>query len=96
MAVCNDWRIPLQARLLWRRWPGEAEYVFYHGASGDTHRLSELAGQVMEQALAGPLNTAKLALWLAAQGDPSPEDTLDDLYATLAQLDFLEPVHASG
>lgn len=96
MAVPNHWRVPPHANLLWRRWPGEAEYVFYHGASGDTHRLSELAGLIMERALEGPLDKMELARWLAAEGDPAPLDTLDGIYASLSQLDLLEPADAAG
>jgi hypothetical protein len=53
MAMSLNWRIPSDADLHGRRWPGESEYVFYHGATGDTHRLSELAGLVIELILEG-------------------------------------------
>lgn len=96
MPLPTHWRVPPNARLLWRRWPGEDEYIFYHGASGDTHRLSELAGLIMERALEGPVERAELARWLADQGDASPQDTLDSVYAGLSQLDLLEPAHAPG
>jgi hypothetical protein len=51
-----------------------------------------LEGMIMEQALAGPVDTATLMQWLLAQGDTSPEATLDQVFASLFQLDFIEPV----
>lgn len=92
MPIPTHWRVPAGARLTWRRWPGEDEYVFYHGASGDTHRLSQLAGLIMELALAGPVDRAELMRWLREQGDEAPEATLDQVYAGLVQLDFIEAV----
>jgi PqqD family protein of HPr-rel-A system len=95
MTLPTYWRVPRDANLLWRRWPGEDEYVFYHGASGDTHRLSELAGMILEQALAGPVDTSELAYWLSEHGDEAPEDTLASVFDTLAQLDLLESADAA-
>lgn len=91
MTTPTHWRIPPSAKLSWRRWPDESEYVFYHGATGDTHRLSELAGMIMEQAMAGPVDTAALMQWLLMQDDSAPEATLDQVFASLSQLDFIEP-----
>lgn len=88
----SHWRVPAHSKLTWRRWPDEDEYVFYHGATGDTHRLSELAGVIMEQALAGPVNSAALLQWLLEQNDTAPETTLDHVLTGLIQLDFLEPI----
>lgn len=92
MTTPTHWRVPPSAKLSWRRWPDETEYVFYHGASGDTHRLSELAGVIMEQVLADPVDTAALMQWLLVQGDAAPEATLDQIFASLSELDFIEPV----
>lgn len=92
MSTPNHWRIPAGANLIWRRWPGEDEYVFYHGASGDTHRLSELAGAIMEQAMDAPLDVATLMQWLLEQGDEAPEATLERVFAGLARIDFIEPI----
>jgi PqqD family protein of HPr-rel-A system len=91
MSLSTHWRVPAGAKLSWRRWPGEDEYVFYHDATGDTHRLSELAGLIMEQALAGPVASAELMQWLQKQGDETPESTLDHVFASLVQLEFIEP-----
>lgn len=93
MSIPTHWRVPASAKLTWRRWPGEDEYVFYHGGTGDTHRLSELAGVIMEQALAGPpVDSAELMQWLLEQGDAAAEATLDHVFAGLAQLEFIEPI----
>lgn len=92
MSTPTHWRVPPDATLIWRRWPDEDEYVFYHSATGDTHRLSELAGIILEQALAGPVNSADLLQWLLEQGDEVPEATLDHVFASLVRLEFLEPV----
>ncbi len=96
MSTPTHWRVPAGARLIWRRWPGEAEYVFYNGAAGDTHRLSELAGVVMEQALAGPVDSAVLLQWLREQGDETPEVTLNHVFASLTQLELIESADAIG
>jgi hypothetical protein len=101
MSPPSHWRVPDGANLAWRRWPGEDEYVFYSGATGDTHRLSELAGLIMEQALAGPVASATLTEWLREQGDEIAEVTLDHVFASLVQLELIEPVqpepgHAAG
>ena len=92
MTTPTHWRVPPHSKLSWRHWPDESEYVFYHGATGDTHRLSELAGMILEQALAGPVDASALMQWLLAQGDTTPEATLDQVFASLSQLDFIEPV----
>lgn len=95
MSVPIHWRVPPEANLIWRRWPGEDEYVFYHGAAGDTHRLSELAGMIMERILAGGGDRDALTQWLRELGDETPDDTLQTLLASLAGLDFIEPVDAA-
>lgn len=92
MPLPRAWRVPPHVALDWRRWPDENEYVFYHGATGDTHRLSELAGCIMEMALTGPVETAALRQWLLTQGVTAKDNTLDHVLASLAQLEFLEPI----
>jgi len=93
MSLPTHWRVPAGAKLIWRRWPGEDEYVFYHRATGDTHRLSELAGLVMEEILAGRGDSATLVQWLREQGDETPETTLDHVFASLTQLELVEPIN---
>jgi hypothetical protein len=92
MSLPTHWRVPAGTKLTWRRWPGEDEYVFYHSATGDTHRLSELAGIILEQALAGPVSSVELTRWLGEQGDETPEATLDHVFASLSQLELVEPI----
>lgn len=95
MALAAHWRVPFNANLSWRRWPGEDEYVFYHGASGDTHRVSELAGLLMEEILAGNRTTADaLTQWLTEQGIDTPEATLEALFDSLSRLDLIEAASA--
>lgn len=65
--------------------------MFYHSATGDTHRLSELAGLVVEEILAGRGDSATLTQWLRAQGDATAEATLEQVLASLVQLEFIEP-----
>ena len=96
MSESPVWRVPAHADLIWRRWPGETEYVFYHGASGDTHRLSELAGLVMELIQEGQGKQSFLAQWLREQGDTAAEATLANVLDTLARLDFIESDDAPG
>ena len=92
MPLPTLWRVPPHAALDWRRWGDENEYVFYHGATGHTHRLSDVAGRIMEQALQGPLDNAALLQWLLTHGDTGAESTLDHVLAGLAQLEFLEAI----
>lgn len=93
MPPSNHWRVPAHSKLTWRRWPDENEYVFYHDATGDTHRLSELAGLIMEQALSGPVAVVNLKAWLREQGDESPDASLDHVFASLTQLELIEAVN---
>ena len=93
MSIPTHWRVPANSNLTWRRWPDEDEYVFYHGATGDTHRLSELAGVIMEQALVGPVISADLTEWLREQGDDAPETTLDNVFSSLVSLELIEPMN---
>jgi len=46
------WRIAPDAQLRLRYW--DAECVLYHGASGDTHRLPDLVGHMLERMLQSP------------------------------------------
>jgi hypothetical protein len=95
MPIPRHWRVPAGANLTWRRWPDEEEYVFYHGASGDTYRLSELAGLILEQALTGPVGRADLMRWLQDQDVESPEATLEHVLVDLIRLDLLERADAA-
>jgi PqqD family protein of HPr-rel-A system len=53
------WRIANDAQLRLRYWDDEC--VLYHGASGDTHRLTDLVGYMLEQLLQKPASIPELA-----------------------------------
>lgn len=96
MSPSPFWRVPPGAQLLWRHWPGEAEYVFYHGAAGDTHRLTEAAGLMLERILAGEGDADGLFRTLQAAGYDLTGDDLAGLLRGLADLDLIEAAGASG
>ncbi len=79
----RQWRIPEHANLVWRHWDGE--YVFHHALSNDTHRLSEIAGQiVMFLATSGEHSEHDLAQHLCLD-----EIDTQDILKELANLDFV-------
>lgn len=53
------WRIANDSQLRLRYWDDEC--VLYHGASGDTHRLADLVGHMLEQLLQKPSSIPELA-----------------------------------
>jgi len=53
------WRIVDDSQLSLRYWDDEC--VLYHGASGDTHRLSGLVGLLLEQLMRGPASSLALS-----------------------------------
>jgi PqqD family protein of HPr-rel-A system len=53
------WRIAPDAQLKMRYWDDEC--VLYHGASGDTHRLTDLVGHMLERMLQSPASIPELA-----------------------------------
>ena len=54
-----QWRIAPGARLQFRYWDDEC--VLYHGAAGNTHRVPDLVGRVLERLLVGAATTAALS-----------------------------------
>lgn len=58
-AQSDTWRIAEDAQVKFRYWDDEC--VLYHGASGDTHRLPDLVGQLLEQLAQCPANIPTLA-----------------------------------
>jgi PqqD family protein of HPr-rel-A system len=46
------WRVASDAQLRLHYWDDEC--VLYHGASGDTHRLPELVGKLLEYLMQSP------------------------------------------
>lgn len=84
------WRIPPHAHLRWRRWPGESEYVFHHGASGDTHRLSWPAGLVLEYLhTVNACDADTLGDWLAKHDAALPRETVLAMLNDLRRLELL-------
>jgi len=55
----HAWRIAPDAQLKLRYWDDEC--VLYHGASGDTHRLEDLVGHMLERMLQSPASIPELA-----------------------------------
>ena len=87
------WRIPLEADLRHREWDGE--HVFFHGAAGDTHRLSEAAALILLHLIEAPANESSLANLLAESAEVDPAEAaqaLNDILAELARLEYAEPV----
>lgn len=55
----SKWQIPADAGLQLRFWDDEC--VMYHGAAGNTHRVPELVGRLLECLLVQPDTTAALS-----------------------------------
>lgn len=53
------WRVAPDAQLRLRFWDDEC--VLYHGASGDTHRLPDLVGHLLERLQQAPASVPVLA-----------------------------------
>lgn len=82
-SVSRHWRVPAHASLVWHCW--DTEYVFHHALSNNTHRLSEIPGQ--------------LVVYLATTGEHSARDLAqhflldetdtEEVLTELASLDFV-------
>lgn len=78
-----QWRIAPGAAPIWRQWDGE--YLLHHALSNDTHRVSTLAGLLVEQLqAAGPRSPEQLGEALDA--DP---DLVLEVLSALEPLDFV-------
>ncbi|WP_284615873.1 HPr-rel-A system PqqD family peptide chaperone [Aquabacterium humicola] len=77
------WRLDATADLAWRHWDGE--FVVHHALSNDTHRLSDLAGELLLLLTRGTRSIAALAAELDAD-----EPLVDDTLAALAGLGLVE------
>ncbi len=87
----RTWRVPVAVDVRHRAWDGE--HVFYNGATGDTHRLSEAAAQVLLRLRGAPADEAVLAAHLAEVGDVTPDEAalaLDGILRELARLEYVE------
>ena len=87
------WQIPPEADVRHREWDGE--FVFFHGAGGDTYRLSAVAAVVLLELQAGPSSEAGLADGVVARLGLDPSEVaagLSAVLAELARLEFVEPL----
>lgn len=87
------WRIPSEADLRHREWDGE--HVFFHGATGDTHRFSDAAGLILLQLMSAPADESSLTALMAEAAEVKLEeaaDALADILRELANLEFAEAV----
>jgi len=86
------WRLTPGQALACREWDGEA--VLYNDLSGSTHLLDGAALDLLHALRDQPADAASLAARLADQFDAGDDDLvslIDDMLATLAGLDLIEP-----
>jgi hypothetical protein len=89
------WRIPPDASLIWHCWPGEHEYVLYHGAANQTHQLAETAGLFLAFLASGESDPDHFQRMLRDEGIEQPEEVLAHILEALHQLDVIEPIDAA-
>lgn len=77
------WRVAADAALQLRFWDGEC--VLFHGATGDTHRLPEAVGQLIERLLRAPCSESELS-----EAIDLHEDDVRRSLAELARLGIVE------
>ena len=86
------WRVTPGQALACREWDGEA--VLYNDLSGNTHLLDGAALDLLHALRDQPADAATLAARLADHVDAGDDDLvslIDDMLATLAGLDLIEP-----
>ena len=86
------WRVTPGQALACREWDGEA--VLYNDLSGNTHLLEGAALDLLHALRVQPADAATLAVRLADHFDAGDNDLvslIDDMLATLAGLDLIEP-----
>ena len=77
------WRLPAHAELEWSHW--DNEFVVHHLLSNDTHRISELAGALIDHlGHFGPSSTTTLA-----EHFQIAEEDAEEILDALAHLDFV-------
>ena len=79
------WRVASDAALRLRYWDGEC--VLFHGAAGDTHRLPELVGRLVEQVARSPATVRALS-----EAIDLHEDDVRESLAELQRLGIVERV----
>ena len=85
------WQTPRDADLRHREWDGE--HVFFHGAAGDTHRLSAAAAVVLLELMAGPCDEIRLAEALSKEDMGSQKEAevaLPEILRELARIECAE------
>jgi PqqD family protein of HPr-rel-A system len=88
------WRLVFGQLLNCREWNGEV--VLYNDISGSTHLLDGAALDILHALRAGPADATGLAMRLldyldADDGDGDVLTLIDDMLASLARLDLVEP-----
>ena len=90
----DNWTLRPDADLRWRSWDGE--YVVFHPASGDTHFLNPIAGEVLRYLEHRPAGVIELSHHLSDTFElPADEDLASQVRQCLAQfhdLGLIEPV----
>ena len=81
------WSVVPDAALRLHCWDGEC--VLYHGASGNTHRVPELVGKLLQCLLDAPASAGEISTAI----DLHPDDVVASLHA-LVQLDIVEMMEA--
>ena len=76
------WRLAGEAALRMRYWDDEC--VLFHGATGDTHRLPDVVGRLLERIAAAPAGVAALS--------DAIDLHQDDVALSLAELERLDIV----
>jgi PqqD family protein of HPr-rel-A system len=77
---------------VFREWEDEA--VLYNDLSGSTHLLDGATLDLLHALRPAPADAATLAARLAGQSDAGDDDLpalIDDMLASLARLDLVEP-----
>jgi len=73
--------------LRWRFW-GE-QYVVYDLASGSTHMLDALSGDILLRLYQSPLTKSELIEMIVASSDAESESFLDEFISSLKRLELL-------
>jgi PqqD family protein of HPr-rel-A system len=91
-----SWKVCGPSSLVWRLW--DDEYVLLNTASGDTHLLDLLSGEVLRCLEEGPADAEVLAARVLRKMDPGPDRDpsplaarIEDILTTLDELGLVEP-----
>jgi PqqD family protein of HPr-rel-A system len=87
------WRVPPGNSLSWRVW--DDEFLVYNTASGQTHHLNFLAGEVLRSLEAEPGSVNEVVRRLANQfeiaEDSAPLQMIDSLIREFDELGLIAP-----